>query len=158
MSWGQRFMSLKQIRGPATLRWRQTGALFSPVRNCAIRTSFRQETEISSFCMHPWEDTGRTEMTAGVAIPVVLSGQRDSHQVMPSDRFFQSFIETHLVAARRAQLTKEHGQCPRGFLTHPSGPIIQKELCLDNVMMIIAGAMSYLIFTMILEKSEPCLT
>lgn len=80
MSWGQKCMSFNQIRCPATLRWRQTGVLFSPVRNCAIRTSFRQEIR-DLFILHaPWEDAGSTEMAAGGAIPVVLLGQtKGSH-------------------------------------------------------------------------------
>lgn len=88
MSWGQRFMSFKQIRCPATLRWRQTEVLFSPVRNRAIRMSFRQETRDLTILHATWEDTGVTEMAAGRPIPVVPMSQRDSHQVMQSGKLF----------------------------------------------------------------------
>lgn len=44
MSWGKTCMSFRQIRCPATLRWKWTGAFFNPVRSHAIRMLFKKET------------------------------------------------------------------------------------------------------------------
>lgn len=72
-------MSFKQIRCPATLRWRQPKALFNPLRNCAMRTSLRQETEISSFCMHLGKTQEGQKWQQRWPRPIVPVGQRDSH-------------------------------------------------------------------------------
>lgn len=60
----------------------------------------RKRLETDCTILHaPWKGAG----AAGGPIPVVLVGQRDSHQGTQSDRFYHTCVEVHLVSQELCQ-------------------------------------------------------